>query len=163
MFNKYLAAGMLALAASAACATPTGLYAGVSAGVTRVDDVDGNKTNVGAFAGYGFNSTLAFEVGYRQHGDWDFYGTEVKLRQTEFSALGSLPLSRSLDLFARVGYGYGRVEGARADYRVAGNSDTAIYGIGLAYNFSKNLSARVELQKPSNDINTTNASLVWKF
>ncbi|WP_165390853.1 outer membrane beta-barrel protein [Pseudoduganella lutea] len=163
MFTKYLAAAALSLAASIACAGPAGVYAGVSAGATRFEELDGNKSHFGAFVGYGFNPAIALELGYRQHGEWNYFGTDVKLKETQFSAVGSMALSRNLDLFARVGYGYGEIEADRAGYRGEGNVDSAIYGIGLGYQFVPNLSSRVELQKPASDITSVTASLVWKF
>lgn len=164
MFRNHLAAAAtLALAASAACAAPTGLYAGVNAGATHFEDLDGNKSHFGAFAGYGFNRSLAFEIGYRQHGEWNYYGTDVKLKETQFTMVGSTPLSRNLDLFARVGYGYGRFEADRAGYPGEGHVDTGIFGVGLGYQVTGNLSARVELQKPGSDTTSATASLVWKF
>lgn len=163
MFTKYLTAAVLSLAASAAFAMAPGPYVGVNVASTRIDDLDDSKTGYGAFVGYGINSTFAFEIGYRQHGDWDFNGTEVKMRQTEFTVLGALPLSKRLDLYARVGYGYARIEADRGGYRGEGSLDSAIYGVGLGYAITPHLSGRVELQKPASDITSTIASLVWKF
>lgn len=163
MFNKYFAAAALALAASASFANPTGIYAGVNAGATHLSGLDGNKGSFGAFAGYGFNEAVAVELGYRQHGDWDLYGSEVKIKQTDISVLGAMPLSTNLDIYARVGYGHAKVEAEYAGYRADENTDNALYGIGLGYKFSPNLSARVELQKPASDATNTSVSLVWKF
>ncbi|GGY05754.1 outer membrane beta-barrel protein [Massilia dura] len=163
MFNKYFAAAVLSLAASASFATPTGIYAGVNAGVTHVTDLDGNKSSFGAFAGYGINANFAIEAGYRQHGDWDLYGSDVTVKQTDISVLGSLPLNAGLDLYGRLGYNHAKVEAEYAGYRGSESVDNTLYGIGLAYNFSQNLSGRVELQKPSSDTTNTSVSLVWKF
>jgi OOP family OmpA-OmpF porin len=163
MFNKYFAAAVLSLAASASFATPTGIYAGVNAGSTHLSGLDGNKASFGAFAGYGINTNFAVEVGYRQHGDWQLYGSDVTVKQTDVSVLGSLPLNSNLDIYARLGYDHARIEAEYRGYRGSDNADNALYGIGLGYTFSQNLSGRIELQKPSSDTTNTSVSLAWKF
>lgn len=163
MFNKIIAAAVLTLAASASVAMPTGIYAGVNAGTTRVSDLDGNESSVGAFAGYGINSAVAIEVGYRQHGDWDFYGAEVSIKQTDISVLGALPLATNLEVFGRLGYNHGKVEAKYAGFRGEEDMNNALYGVGLAYTFSPSLSGRVEVQKPASDTTNASVSLVWKF
>ena len=163
MFKKYIAVAALSLAASASFATPTGIYAGANVGTTHISDLDGNKASYGAFAGYGINQNVAVEVGYRQHGDWDLYGYEIKVKQSDVSVLASLPLATNFDIYGRLGYAHAKVEGSYGGYRGDESVDNTLVGIGLAYNFSQNLSGRVEVQKPASDTTNTSVSLVWKF
>jgi OOP family OmpA-OmpF porin len=163
MSIKYLAAAALSLAAATASAGPAGLYAGVGAGATRFDDLDSNKAHYGAFVGYGFNQTFAFEVGHTRHGGWEYHGTEVKLQRTDFTMVGATPLGRDLDLYARVGYAYGRLDSELAKTRGEDDIDSGIFGVGLGYRFSPKLSARVELQRPFAAGTSGTASLVWTF
>lgn len=163
MSTKYLAAAALSLAAATASAGPAGVYAGISAGATHFDDLDNNKAHYGAFVGYGFNQTFAFEVGHTRHGGWGYYGTEVKLQRTDFTMVGATPLGRNLNLYARVGYAYGKLDSDLAKSRGEDDIDSGIYGVGLGYRFSPNLSARVELQQPIGGATSGTASLVWKF
>ncbi|QBE64582.1 porin family protein [Pseudoduganella lutea] len=163
MFKKFIATAALSLAASASFAMPTGIYAGVTAGTTDVSDLDGNKGSFGAFAGYGFNEAIAVEVGYRQHGTWELYGSDVKVKQTDISVLGALPLAASLDLYGRLGYAHAKVEAEYYGYRDDESVDNTLVGIGLAYRFSANLSGRVEVQKPASDTTNVSLGLAWQF
>jgi hypothetical protein len=164
MFKKFAATAVLALlSTSAFAALPTGFYAGVNAGSTKIDDFDGNESAFGGLVGYGFNPNVAVEVGYRQHGTWEFYGADVKIKQTDISVVAGLPLGANFDLYGRLGYANAKVE--VKGYGYAGDDDTnnALYGIGLGYTFSPNLSARLEVQRPASDVTHVGAALIWKF
>lgn len=163
MFKKYFALAALSLAAATAFATPTGMYAGANVGTTHLSGLDGNKASFGAFAGYGITPNVAVELGYRQHGDWEMYGSEVKVKQTDLSVLGSLPLATNLDIYGRLGYAHAKIEAGYYGFRADESSDNTLYGIGLSYHFSQNLSGRVEVQKPASDATNTSVSVVWKF
>ncbi|QGZ39563.1 putative outer membrane protein [Pseudoduganella flava] len=164
MFKKLAAAAALALMASSSfAAAPTGFYIGGDVGGTKIDDFDSTKKAIGAFAGYGINQNVAVELGYRQHGDFEYYGTEVKAKQTHLSVIGSFPLNNQLDVYGRLGASYLKVE---ADYRgyKSDDSDTKVlYGIGLNMSFTPNIFGRVEVQKMSSDSTTLNVGVGYKF
>lgn len=164
MFKKIAATAVLALLSTAVFAgTPTGFYAGVNAGTTHVNDFDGNKSAFGGLVGYGFNSNVAMEIGYRQHGTWDYYGADVKIKQTDISVLASLPLAANFDIYGRLGYANAKVNVKGHGFEGDEDANNALAGIGLSYTFSPNLSGRLEVQRPASDTTHTGVALVWKF
>jgi len=170
MLKKIAAAAALALVASSSfAAAPVAFYGGVDLGVTDLDDLDGNKTSVGAFLGYGINQNFAVEVGYRQLGKWSGnvagFDGNLKLKQTHVSVLGFLPLNPQTDVYARLGYNQvkGKLSADGFGEVASENVDRALFGLGLNYSFSSQLSGRVEVQKPASDTTNLSAALVWKF
>lgn len=160
MFKKIAATAALTLLASAAFAAPTGYYGGVDVGSTRADslNLDSSKASYGGFLGYGLNDNVGVELGYRRLGQWDnAFGTgnDATINQTQLSVVASVPLKDNFSVFARVGYN--KLNGA------ADTSSGALYGVGVGYDFNQSLFGRVEVQKPTNDINNLGVSLGYKF
>jgi OOP family OmpA-OmpF porin len=160
MFKKIAAAAALTLLASSSFAAPTAFYGGVDVGSTRADvlDLDSSKVSYGAFLGYGLNDNIAVELGYRRLGQWDNAfgaGNDATLNQTHLSVVASLPLKDKFSVFARVGYN--KLNGA------AETSSGALYGVGVGYDFNQRLFGRVEVQKPTNNVNNIGFSLGYKF
>jgi len=163
MFKKIAAAAALAFVASSAFAAPTAFYAGLDVGSTKVDGLSDNKASFGGFLGYGFNQYIAAELGYRQHGTWDYQGVDIKLKQTHLSVVGSYPLNGKLDVYGRLGYNKVTVEGSAGGFSASEDTTGALYGIGLNYSFAPNISGRVEVQKPSSDSTNVGVGVVFKF
>lgn len=164
MFKKFAVAAALALAASSAfAASPTAFYGGLDVGATKIDDFDSTKTSFGGFLGYGFNPFFAVELGYRQLGKFDYYGADVKAKQTHLSLLGFYPLNPQLDIYGRLGYNNLRAEASYGGYTVGEDTDTGLYGIGLNYSFTPAISGRFEVQKPSSDTTNYSVGVVFKF
>jgi len=168
MLKKIAAAAALALVASSSfAAAPVAFYGGVDVGATRVSDLDDTKASVGAFVGYGINPNFAVEVGYRQLGkfDYDSYFGEIdaKLKQTHVSVLGFLPLNPQTDVYARLGYNQVKVRETGYRYTYKEDADRVLFGLGLNYSFSNQLSGRVEVQKAASNITNLSAAAVWKF
>lgn len=160
MFKKIAAAAALTVLASSAFAAPTGFYGGVDLGSTRADvlDLDSSKVSYGAFLGYGLNENIGFELGYRRLGQWDDAfgaGNDATINQTHLSVVASLPLKDQFSVFARVGYN--KLNGASE------TSSGALYGVGVGYDFNQSLFGRVEVQKPTNNINNIGVSVGYKF
>ena len=160
MFKKITAAAALTLLASSAFAGPTGVYGGVDLGSTRADNVttDSSKASYGAFLGYGLNDNIAVELGYRRLGQWDNAygaGNDATINQTHLSVVASVPLKDKFSVFARVGYN--KLNGA------ADSSSGALYGVGVGYDFNQSLFGRVEVQKPTNEVNNIGVSVGYKF
>ncbi|KQV35408.1 porin family protein [Massilia sp. Root335] len=164
MFKKFAIAATLALAASSSfAAAPTGYYAGLDVGSTKIDNLDDSKTGVGGFLGYGFNRFVAVELGYRQLGSWDFGPVEVTAKQTHVSVVGSYPLTPQFDIYGRLGYNSLRAEASYGGARYGDDTNGALYGVGLNYNFTPTISGRVEAQKPSSDSTNYGVGIVFKF
>jgi len=164
MLKKIAAAAALALVASSSfAAAPTAFYGGLDVGSTKIDGFDDNKTSFGGFLGYGFNQFFAVELGYRQLGKWDFGPVELKAKQTHLSVIGSYPLNAQLDVYGRLGYNNLRAEASAGGVTYGDDTDGGLYGIGLNYNFTPQLSGRIEAQKPSSDSTNYSVGVVWKF
>lgn len=164
MFKKIAVAAALALMASSSFAAgPTAFYGGVDVGGTKIDDIDGNKVSVGGFLGYGFNQFFAVELGYRQLGKWSEDDVSLKYKQTHLSVIGSYPLNAQFDVYGRIGYNKLRADVRLDDISGHASDDGGLYGIGLNYNFTPQLSGRVEVQKPASDTTNYNVGVVWKF
>ena len=163
MFKKIAAAAALAFVASSAFAAPTAFYAGLDVGSTKVDGLGDNKASFGGFLGYGFNQYIAAELGYRQHGTWDYQGVDIKLKQTHLSVVGSYPLNGKLDVYGRLGYNQLRAVASYGGYSYGDDTTGALYGVGLNYSFTPAISGRIEVQKPSSDSTNLSVGVAFKF
>jgi len=164
MIKKIFAAAALSLLASSSfAASPTAFYGGLDVGSTKVDGLDGNKTSVGAFLGYGFTQNFAVELGYRQLGKWDLYGIDVSAKQTHVSVVGSFPLSQQFDIYGRLGYNNVSGEASYGGRTYSAGDSGALYGVGLNYSFTPTVAGRVEVQKPASDTTNYSVGVVFKF
>jgi hypothetical protein len=160
IMKKIVAAVALAMLASTSFAgTPGTLYAGVDVGTTKIDGASGKETSYGGFVGYNFHQNFALEAGFRRLGKWDEPGEVMKVDQTALSVIGSVPLGENFSLFGRLGYNYLKVRGCSCNDNVSG----VLYGIGLGYNFSQTVAARVEVQKPTSDSSNVSVGLAFQF
>lgn len=159
MMKKIVAAAALSLLASTAFAGPTAFYAGVDVNSTKIDGLDDSKTGAGGFVGYGFTPNVAVELGYRKIGTWTVYGTDVDLKQSHVSVVGSYPVTPQFDIYGRLGYSNIRGE---SRYNSASGSN-GLYGIGVSYSFTPNFATRLEVQRPSSDATMYGVNVVFKF
>jgi len=93
-------------------------------------------------------------VGYRRLGKWD----DVTVNQTQLSVVGSYPIAPQFDIFGRIGYNHLDI-----DNSFDGNRSGGLYGIGVSYTFTPNISARFEVQKPTSDSTNYGVGIVYKF
>jgi len=165
MLKKIAAAAALALVASSSfAAAPTAFYGGLDVGSTKIDDFDQDKTSFGGFLGYGFNQFFAVELGYRQLGKWDMgYGIDLKAKQTHLSVVGSYPVTPQFDIYGRLGYNSLRAEASRGNVTYGDDTSGGLYGIGVGYTFTPNISGRFEVQKPASDTTNYSVGIVYKF
>lgn len=164
MFKKFAIAAALALAASSSfAAAPTGFYAGLDVGSTKIDNFDDSKAGLGGFLGYNFNRFVAIEMGYRQLGSWDIGGVDVKAKQTHVSVVGSYPLAPQFDIYGRLGYNSLRAEASFGGFTYGDDTNGVLYGVGLNYDFTPTISGRAEVQKPSSDSTNYGVGIVFKF
>lgn len=163
MFKKALLAACLVLNCSAAFADNEGVYVGFDLGNTRSDNFVDNYASMGLFAGYQLNSQLSFEIAHRRLLSFNFFGIDVDMKQTSLSGLGSINVAKDFDLYGRLGYN--KLSATQSYWGRQGKaSDSGILvGLGAAYHFNKNFSARIEVQKPSSDARNVAASLLFKF
>lgn len=158
--KKIVAAAVLAMVATSSMAgTPGTMYAGIDAGSTRIHGLPGKEASFGAFFGYNFDRSFALEAGFRRLGKWELPGNEIKSDQVSLSVLGAVPVGRALNLYGRLGANYIKTRTCSCNESTSG----VLYGLGLAYNFSETVAARVEAQKPTSDSSNVSIGLAVQF
>lgn len=168
MFKQFAVAAALAIAASTAVAgNGPAFYVGADVGQTKIDDFSGRESSYGIFAGYQVNDTFAIEANYRRLNDFTttYFGPSVDFTtdQIGLSAIGSVPLSNNFSLFGRLGYNSLEVKGASAFGADDSDDSGVLYGVGMGYDFSPTVSARIEFQRPASDTTNFSAGVSFKF
>lgn len=155
-----------------------------AAGIPIVcDDTD---TSWKVFAGYEFNRYVAVEGGWADLGETTasatVLGTPVNAAVTakgwEVLGVGSIPFNDQFSVYGKAGFFRWRVNGTvvAAGFGSESVEDSGTdftYGVGLRYNFTKNIGARLEWQRYNNvgdnattgqsDVNLVSLGIVIKF
>ena len=152
--KKTVAPTLIALAIAAAGMSATvqaDWYLGAGAGYADSSDIERNDTGldgdgeaISLFTGYNFNDVFGLEMGLNH------FGQDLDTRALNLSAIGRLPLSERMSLFAELGaLGYD-VKAGSGDKGVA-----PLYGAGLTYRASDlvDLQARYRRIEDMGDIN----------
>lgn len=164
MLKKILAAAALAtMAASSYAAGPNNFYAGADVGSTKIDDLSGRETSFGGFVGYNFTQNWAVEGGYRRLGSFSVAGADLDADQWHLSAIGTVPLSNGFNVYGRLGYNRLEAKASFKGVNAKDHTDKVLYGVGVGYDFGNNVSARLELQKPSSDTTNLSAGVAFAF
>jgi len=158
-----IAAAIAALSLSVQAQTTTPFYVGADVGSTTIDGLSGDKTSYGAFAGYKFNENFAAEVGYRHLAKADFGAISVDITQAAISALGIIPVTKEFQVFGRLGYNNNKASTSVAGYNISANESGALYGVGVQYQFTANVGARLEFQKPASDTKNVSVGVTYAF
>jgi opacity protein-like surface antigen len=155
MIKQITAAVLLAATSFAASAAePTNFYVGGDVGSSKADDLS-SKTSVGIFGGYTFNENFAVEAGFRRLGKWD----DLKVNQLSLSVLGSVPVADQVAVYGRLGYN-------RLESKYDGGKEhenKGLYGIGVSYAITKEVSARVEWQRPISGSHNISVGVAYHF
>ncbi|HJV63895.1 MAG TPA: outer membrane beta-barrel protein [Albitalea sp.] len=149
---KVFAQALVAAAALAALATAQaeGPYAGASLSSSRYQkDIGGLSTDRSGsggkiYGGYGFTPNVALEAGYADLGKSSSAAGSVKEHGVFLDLVGSVPLGESFSAFGRVGAfnGHSRVTGGSNE-----SGTDAKYGLGLQYDFNKQVGLRGEWER----------------
>lgn len=175
-----------------AFAQDTGFYIGGALGQAKVDvdctgatSCDDKDTSWRIFGGYQFNRNFAIEAGYIDFGEASASGptppfgtTSVTQEATAFDvvAVGMLPLMDRFSVFGKLGF-------YRADTDVSvtntvlgsvseSDSNTDLtFGVGVRYDFTRNLAVRAEWQRYSDvgisdlesDVDVFSLGVLWRF
>lgn len=168
MLKQLAAAAALAIVATAAsAANGPAFYIGADAGQTKIDDISGQEGSYGIFAGYRVNDTFAIEANYRRLNDFDAVvlgqSFNFKTDQIGLSAIGSVPLSNNFSIYGRLGYNRLDINASTNGGSGDANESGVLYGVGLGYDFSPTVSARLEYQRPASDMSNISAGVSFKF
>lgn len=129
-----------------ASAQDTGFFVSGQLGSSRYDaDNLGKKsaTGVGVGLGYNFNQTVGAELAYHDYGTAKFGGLNAKAQSTQAALLVSAPIANEFSVYGRLGV-------ASTDRKTQFGSSRkteGVFGVGLGYNFAKNIKGTVEYQK----------------
>jgi OOP family OmpA-OmpF porin len=169
MFKKIALVTAVALLSTASFAAENrSFYAGADVGSTKFDNLTGRQTSFGGFFGYKFSKYLAVEASYRRLADYEglyYNNTKVDVRfdQTAASVIGILPLSSGFEVFGRFGRNRVESKGTGSNFSLTQSGDGALYGVGVAYIYTPNISVRLELQSPSSDSKNVSAGVSYTF
>lgn len=160
------------IAASSLVATPAlagddpGWFVGAGVGYFSVDTdgFDGSDTSFKVLGGYDFGRYFAGEIEYIDGGSPDDQGVSVDVTGFNASVLGTLPVSGSVEVFAKLGMIFW-------DADVRGFDDDSgedfSYGVGISYGFANNLGVRGEYQRfeieDTDTVDLAALSLTWRF
>ena len=197
-----VAVAMAAATPALAQLTPTspdlGFYGGVAVGQAKFKDgctgitgtgfaggCDDKDTAWKVFGGYQFHRNVAVELGYVDFGEATASGTlfgvpataSADAKALELTAVGILPFTQQLSAYGKAGaYRWDVDARATAGAAAAGGGDDGTdftYGVGLKYDFTRNLAARVEYQRYNDlgnsnttgqsDVNMWSLGLMFKF
>lgn len=157
--------------AASAGPAPTPFYLGVDGGATK-PDYSGTHGSYGAFAGYTFAPNFAVEAGFRRLYDANGWGAHEYGKQSSLSVIGTLPITPSLGLYARLGVNHvemrghyigGMVDGSMQEFSYSDRTTHGLGGIGLSYKLTGQVTARVEAQHLTRDLKNYSAGLSYAF
>ena len=116
-----------------------------------ITDKDDDEVGAGAFAGYQINQNLGVELGYDYLGKLKYSGTRngaafndsVQAQLAQLTLKLGFPVADNLDLYGRVGGGYGWTD---SDQLENDSRFTFVGALGAEYALSLNWAARLEYQ-----------------
>src|SRR5262245_42995693 len=178
------AAALFSLPAVAQKAPETGFYAGGALGRSSFGSgcrlggsCDDSDNAFKIFGGYQFNKYVAGEFGLvdlgKSKSEAGGLTDEFKARAWELTAVGSLPIIERFSVFGRFGLYFAD---SKENTNFTGNSthsnNDLTYGVGVRYDFTRNLAVRGELQRYSDvgggpvlttDIDVVSIGVLWMF
>ena len=149
------AAAMIVSAGALAQPTVPNFYIGAEVGQTDVGSED--DTGFKILGGYQFHRNIAAEIGYGLL--FDKSGIEVTTM--EAVAVGMFPLNNQFSILGKLGF-------ANVDFERSTGSDDGIeltYGIGVQWDFTRNLGARLQWQRYDSDqeVDLLSIGIVYRF
>ena len=162
---KLVVAGAAMLGAAGAFAQAgNGFYAGGSVGNShwKGSDLgglanDGSDTGLKVYGGYAFTPNLGLELGYADLGEFNGPLGSLKANGAYLDAVGTVPLGMNFSALGRVGLFNGRLESNVAGLSDRDRSTKWKVGLGLQYDFSRNLGVRGEWERYRFDALSTSA------
>ena len=166
MFKQIAIAAALGVVASASAADwepsfyPSN-YIGGDVGSTRLSGKSDRHNSYGLYLGYEFVPNFAVEIGARRLGDIGLCCHHLLFDQAAVSLLGAVPLG-DFHVFGRVGYNKLKVS-TKPPHVPTETSSGTLVGVGVGYTFSPTVSARAEIQKPSNEISNVSFGVSIRY
>jgi OOP family OmpA-OmpF porin len=168
MLKQIAIAGVLTIVASSSFAYGPGdpefypsNYVGFDVGSTRLTDTSVRHNSHGLYLGYEFAQNFAFEVAARRLGAFDHCCHQLIFDQAAISLVGAVPLG-NFNIFSRIGYNKLRIT-AKPPHVPTETTSGGLVGVGVGYTFSPTVSARVEIQKPSDDLSNVSFGVTIRY
>jgi OOP family OmpA-OmpF porin len=166
MFKQLAIAGALAIVATSSFAGGDlgfypSRYVGADVGSTKLKGQSERSNSHGVYLGYVFAPNFALEVEARRLGEFDFCCHHLEFDQAAISLAGLVPLG-DFRVFGRIGYNKLRITAKPPHVPTETNSGNLI-GVGLGFAFSPTVAARVEIQKPSNDLSNVSFGVMIRY
>jgi OOP family OmpA-OmpF porin len=133
-----------------------------------LSDCDEKDTAWRILGGYQFNRYFAAELGYHDLGEASAPGGALEANAWELVGIAAYPLVNQLSVYGKLGVYRGELEGAAGKET---NSDLT-YGVGLQYDFLKNVGVRGEWQRYNKmgggnvvetDVDVLSVGVVYRF
>jgi OOP family OmpA-OmpF porin len=165
----------------------SGWYVGGGIGQSKIDidtsdlnpgtTVDDKDTSFRVFGGYQINRHFAVELGYSQLGEVSgnepgFGGFTVESKAWDLVAVGILPVADKFSLLGKVGMYQADTDVSAPGESISESNSDLTYGVGVQYDFSKNLGLRAEWQQykkvggsdvGESDVDVMGISVLWRF
>jgi opacity protein-like surface antigen len=165
--------------APAAAATETPLYIGFTVGGAHwrvgcydTANCDDQSRTLRALAGWTFNKYLAAEVGFHNFNKITSPGFFVKGHAWEGVLVASWPFTEAFSVFGKAGGYRGATENNATPAEATINYE-GTYGLGAAYELTRNIGVRLEWQSymqisgakvsPKSDIDVISVGAIWRF
>ena len=177
-----LAALAAAALAGPACAQekemPSHIYAGGAVGRSHWQPgcpggtCSNTATTLRAFGGYQFNSTFAAEAAFTNLGIIENETSRLKAHAWEATGIAAWPPDTAFFVYGKLGMYYAKMEGSGALSCCKETSNGPTGGGGAAYQLTRNIDLRGEVQHywnvgggtlPKTGINTFTAAALWRF
>ena len=149
MHKKFFAAllGAVLVAPLASHAEGSYFKAGVGASEYKAEGATENKTAVTVAYGFSLDKNFDVELGYAHLGKVKNAGGSVEAQTIYIAGVGNLPLTDAFSAFGKVGVAVNQFND-----KPTGSAETtdtkarALLGLGLAYNFTKEIAGTLEYQ-----------------
>ena len=177
------------LVAAPAFAQDQGWYAGLHLGQAKAKDAcdgigggvscDDKDTAFRILGGYQLNKNFAVELGYTDAGEVSAsaggFNASIEAKLWELVAVGSWPFTPNLSGYGKLGLYRGDTDFSTNIPGASNASETntdLTYGIGLRWDFNRNLGVRAEYQIyqdvgggdiGESDVNVMSVGVIWKF
>ena len=151
----------------------------VTAGLITSGSVDSKDTAWKIFGGYMFNRHFGVEAAYVDLGSVSYSGNfggvpvtggNVDVSGINIAALGSFPINEQFSIFGKLGLFLWDVEASDTTggvpFSASDDGSDISFGIGVAYNFTRNLGVRAEFEifkTDEADAQLISIGVQWRF
>ncbi len=121
--------------------------AGVGESEYKAEGATENKTAVTVAYGFAVDKNFDVELGYANLGKFKDTDSSMQTQSIYIAGVGNLPLTAAFSAFGKVGVAVNQFKTTATGFD--GNTETkarALLGLGLAYNFTKEIAGTLEYQ-----------------